>query len=621
MRRGTWILAVAGALAVQAGGAGAAEPGAPIRNGQGNGIPTRYMRPGTPSTTPAQPAAGPTKNYYEELFGDVQQLNAGPAPTASATTPKSAPTSGQRPASAPPVRALPLDDFGQTAPAPEAAKPDSPIIHATYDQKSAGDSNLIQPVRATAEGTSPAAAASLANSAGKQPQISVEWVKKSDINIGQECEIELVARNVGSGLASQVKLEATFPSTIRLTSVEPKPQTSTDKLQWTFDSLPAGGEKRVAIKMIPSRRGDLGTNAKVTFESQTAHVFKVEEPLLKIAIKGPKEVLLGDPASQMITISNPGTGVAHNVKLEALLTDGLEHPRGERLAIEIGSINPGDSQTVRIGLSAAKGGMQTLQVAASSSCDASAAAVEKISIIAPSLGIETTGPGLRYVGRSASYTIAVVNDGSVANNNVRVSHRVPEGFQFVSADRGGKYEPSQRTIHWFLGRMDPAQRSQVVCELTATKPGDFRHEVNVVSDAGVRAEHVLPAVVKGVASLSTEIVDLNDPVEVGSETAWEVRVKNEGSKAASNIAVACEIPEHVQLISAKGPTQAIADAKTVVFKGLPELAPGQQAIFRVHVKGLAEGTHRLRVRVTSSALDEPLLMEEATKFYLDTVKP
>lgn len=627
MRRGTWILAVAGALAVQAGGAGAAEPGAPIRYGQGNGIPTRYTRPGTPSATPTQPAAGPSKNYYEELFGDVQKLNAGPAPTAAASTPSAAATGGQRPASAPPVRALPPDDFSQAAkPAEaakttEAAKTENAIFHATYDNKSAGDSNYIQPVRATAEGPAPATVGSPANAVGKQPQISVEWVKKTDMNIGQECEIELVARNVGTGLASQVKLEATFPSSIRLTSVEPKPQTSADKLQWTFDALPAGSEKRIAIKMIPSRRGDLGTSAKVTFESQTAHVFKIEEPLLKIAIKGPKEVMLGDPASQMITISNPGTGVAHNVKLEALLTDGLEHPRGERLAIEIGSINPGDSQTVRIGLSAAKGGMQTLQVAASSSCDASAAAVEKISIIAPSLGIETTGPGLRYVGRSASYTIGVVNDGTVANNNVRVSHRVPEGFQFVSADRGGKYEPSQRTIHWFLGRMDAGQRSQVVCELTATTPGDFRHEVSVVSDAGVRAEHVLPAVVKGAASLSTEIVDLNDPVEVGAETAWEVRVKNEGSKAASNIAVVCEIPEHVQLISAKGPTQAIADAKTVVFKGLPELAPGQQAIFRVHVKGQAEGTHRLRARVTSSALDEPLMMEEATKFYLDTVKP
>ena len=97
-------------------------------------------------------------------------------------------------------------------------------------------------------------------------------------------------------------------------------------------------------------------------------------------------------------------------------------------------------------------------------------------------------------------------------------------------------------------------------------------------------------------------------------------MKNEGSKAASAIAVVCEIPEHVQLVSARGPTQAVANQRSVVFKGLPELAPGQQAIFRVQVKGQAEGTHRLRVRVTSGSLDEPLLMEEATKFYLDTAR-
>jgi hypothetical protein len=87
--------------------------------------------------------------------------------------------------------------------------------------------------------------------------------------------------------------------------------------------------------------------------------------------------------------------------------------------------------------------------------------------------------------------------------------------------------------------------------------------------------------------------------------------------AASTIAVACELPQGVELLSAKGPTEAAADKRTVLFKSLKQLAPGQQAVYRIHVKGSAEGVHRLRARVTSDSLDEPLLMEEATKFYAD----
>lgn len=630
MRRGTWILAVAGALTLPAAGAGAAEPGTPVGFGQ---VPTRYSRPTTPAaapktTAPKPPATTGDKNFYDELFGDVQLGTAtpttpaaAPAKTAAAKPAATAKAPSGRPASAPPNKQIPLDDQSKVF-AGTKGEDSGTVIQAGFDKGTQTESSFIQPVRATSEAPAPklASAAAPAVTQTTAPHLAVEWSKVGDINVGQECEVHLIARNTGSGPATQVKLEATFPTTVRLVSAEPKPEASSDKLVWSFESVPAGSEKKIAIKLIPSRRGDLGTSAQVSYAAQSSAVFKVEEPLLKVAIKGPKEVLLGDPASQMITISNPGTGVAHNVKLEAVMSEGLEHPRGERLTIEIGSINPGDSQMVRLGLSAAKGGVQSLQVAATSSSEASATAAEKISVIAPSLAVNVTGPGLRYVGRAATYTVNVVNDGTVANNNVRATYKVPEGFQFVSADRGGKYDAGQRTIHWFLGRMEGGQTSQVTCELTALGQGDFQHLCSVISDSGVKAEGTVATSVKGAASLSTEIVDLNDPVEVGVETAWEIRVKNEGSKAASNIAVVCELPDHVQVISAKGPTQGVADQKMIVFKGLPQLAPGQQAIFQVLVKGVAEGSHRLRARVTSDSLDEPLMMEEATKFYADSAQ-
>jgi hypothetical protein len=241
----------------------------------------------------------------------------------------------------------------------------------------------------------------------------------------------------------------------------------------------------------------------------------------------------------------------------------------------------------------------------------------KINVIAPSLQVAVHGPGLRYKGRNATYSLKITNDGTVPNSNVRVSHRVPDGFQFVSADRGGKYESAQKTVHWFLGRVDAGQTVQLNCELTAAALGEFNHLIAVNSDSGVEARAQLATRVDGAASLDTEIVDLDDPVEIGGEAAWEVRVRNDGSKSAANIVVVCELPAGVELLTAKGPTESVADAKNLLFKSLSQLAPGQQAIYRVHVRGVTEGTHRLRARITSDALDQPVSIEEATKFYAD----
>jgi uncharacterized membrane protein len=224
---------------------------------------------------------------------------------------------------------------------------------------------------------------------------------------------------------------------------------------------------------------------------------------------------------------------------------------------------------------------------------------------------------LRYKGRNAKYTLTVTNDGSVANNNIRVSQVVSEGFKFVSADRSGKYDASTKSVQWFIGRLEPGQNAKVTCELNATALGDFAHTVAVLSDSGVRAEAKIETKVDGIASLTMELVDIDDPVETGVETMYEIRVKNEGSKPASGVSIACELPAGMELITAKAPVDAIVEGRQILFKSLDQVAPGSQAVFKIHVKGIEEGSHRMKVRMTGGGLTEPVVREEVTKVYSD----
>lgn len=449
------------------------------------------------------------------------------------------------------------------------------------------------------------------------PSISLRWEKHTDINVGQECECRLILKNNGDGLADDVIVDAHFPSSVRLTAAMPRPSNTHGHLSWNFETLQPGVEKTIRIRMIPHERGALPTMAYVRFTGASSGSFQVEEPMLQLSLKGPKQVMVGDPASQIITVSNPGSGVANNVKIESNIPQGLEHVRGESLVMDIGSLNPGETRTLRLALAAVSGGNHTVKITAQADAALTQSATADIHVVAPSIKVSLEGPSLRYIGRNAQYTLSVLNDGAAASNNVRVVHRIPEGFEFASADEGGKYDPSGRTASWFVGRLEPGQSTRLNVVLLPVKLGDYVHRAGVVSEHGAKSTAEFETQVEGTASLVLEIVDRDDPVEVGVETAYEVRVRNDGSKAAKNVALSCELPQGVTLIRAKGPTEHIAENGLVVFKNIGQLQPEKTAIYRVHLKGRVEGNHRFRARLASDSIREPLIFEELTRFYGD----
>src|SRR6185369_6562492 len=136
--------------------------------------------------------------------------------------------------------------------------------------------------------------------------------------------------------ARDIVVEAFLPKTVRLVHAEPVPGDTRDHLTWVFDSLDAGAERTMEITLIPIRRGDVATTATVRFSGVATASFKVEEPQLAVAIAGPKDVVVGETTTQMITVSNSGTGVAHEVIVHASIPEGLEHQRGKSVELAIG---------------------------------------------------------------------------------------------------------------------------------------------------------------------------------------------------------------------------------------------------------------------------------------------
>ncbi|HVJ69265.1 MAG TPA: CARDB domain-containing protein [Caulifigura sp.] len=523
-----------------------------------------------------------------------------------------------------PEPAAPMAEAGSPVVEPQAdpfeeppVKPPVRTVKAS-PPRSAAPSLLDLPAAAPAQGPAAAVRQEYITSTPEKSSNSgatAEWVKKSEIAIGQECLCELVVKNRTDLAVRDVEVEAYFPANVQLVGTAPSPTRGQSSLIWKFESLNPGEAQTIAIRMVPRERGNIATQAYVRFSNAASGSFSVAEPMLAVELAGPHEVMIGETASHTVTIRNPGTGTAANVKVEARIPQGLEHSRGSRLMLDLGSLNPGESRPVRLALAAVTGGRHVIEVKAHADGDIVQAAASEVMVVAPRLKADVQGPGLRYLGRRAVYTLSVTNDGSANTENVRVMHKIPEGFEYVSSDKGATYSAANRMLSWYVGTMNTGETAQAHVTLEAKVLGAATHFIRATSEHGVVADAQVTTQVEGTPSLVVEITDLDDPVETGVETGYEIRVKNEGSAPAERVALNCELPMGCRFVSAAGAVSHAARGQMVEFRPIGRIAPGETVKYQVLIRGEVAGNLRFRTHLTSDSITDPLTSEELTKFY------
>jgi uncharacterized repeat protein (TIGR01451 family) len=241
-------------------------------------------------------------------------------------------------------------------------------------------------------------------------------------------------------------------------------------------------------------------------------------------------------------------------------------------------------------------------------------------ILAAKLELVVSGPKLRYIDRQATYQLKVSNPGSVPAPSVTVNEVVPAGFKFRAASDGGRWDDAARTVSWQVGDLLPGQSREVSLELVAAASGEHRLQASAItSRGGVRTEAVALTRVEGTSALVIEVADVDDPIEVDSETAYEIRVVNAGTKLETNVELSCTLPENVELKGARtiGGLRHRHEGREVIFEPVLRLAPKADVVYRVLVRGTTAGDVRFRARVRADGMSEPITREESTRFYND----
>ena len=111
------------------------------------------------------------------------------------------------------------------------------------------------------------------------------------------------------------------------------------------------------------------------------------------------------------------------------------------------------------------------------------------------------------------------------------------------------------------------------------------------------------------------LVDTKDPVEVDSETQYEIILRAQGSAPVTNVRIATTVPPELAITRIQGPVDHVKAGQKITYE-LLDLPAGKDTVYRIHCRGVKAGDIRFRVELTADQLTAgPLIEEESTNVY------
>ncbi len=551
----------------------------------------------------------------------IPSLQGSTAPTLAAPPMLGSPTVGQRPSGAG-FASSPQAGIGDTGtlrqgsigPAARVAALPNPNfqqsqagLQATNYEQSAGQ---LDP---TATHSSPG---DRRLEGAQSPSVIIQKRAPAEVKVGKPASFVIHVQNVGSAEALDVTVYDRIPRGMRLIDASPAPVMQGDMLLWQLGAMAAGDERTVTMQLIPEQEGELGSVARVSFEAAASVRTISTRPELKIVQRAPEKVLIGQQLEIELEVSNPGSGEATGVILQEDVPDGLEHPKGRQLDNRIGTLAPGEKRRQVLRLRAVTPGVVENRIQLLGDDGLADEHVVAVQVVAPELKIGLVGPAKRFLERQATYQLQIANVGTAPATNVEIAVQLDRGFTFVSTDNQGQYDPTRHTVFWSLAQLPEGGSGAVPLTLLPVEEGQRAINIEARADLGAVAKSDRSITVDAFAELDFQITNPGGPIEIGSETAYEIKVQNTGTKNDTNVRMQLQLPPALELISADG------DAETdgrglVVFRPRPQLAAGGEATYRVRVRGVAPGTHLVKAVVISDQLTVPVTKEESTRVYAD----
>ncbi|CAN5317382.1 hypothetical protein BH09SUM1_BH09SUM1_21660 [soil metagenome] len=441
----------------------------------------------------------------------------------------------------------------------------------------------------------------------------------SEVSAGRAFHYTIKATNVSKNvqLRNVVVKEAVAPNVTVTNSSVPRTG-SGDYVTYALGTLQPGESKTIDVEAHSDAEGEIVICVSADYEPFICWTAKITRPEITVKKSGPASVSLCDPIIYQVVVTNTGSGVAHSVKLTDSLPDGVVTTDGRTSIDEtIGDLNPGESDTITINAKPTRtGSFSNRAIAMGEGIEVPSNDVVTV-VTAPKLTITKNAPSADYASYASDnfdYTIVVTNTGDGDAKNTTITDTLPAGLSFVSASNGGTGSGSSAT--WNLGTLAPSESREVKITVVGTQSGQQCNVVKATAECAPPVEARSCVQIVTVAGVLLEVIDTKDPIRVGEEETFEIRVTNQGDTVLTGINIDAVL-EAMEYISATGPTAAQGSGQTITFNTLPTLAAKASQSWTVKAKTLQAADARFLVNMHADQIDadRPVRETESTTIY------
>jgi hypothetical protein len=436
-----------------------------------------------------------------------------------------------------------------------------------------------------------------------------------EVQLNAPFDYTITVSNTTDNSATNVVVTEHLAKHYKALKTSPKAVLEDHKLIWRMGTIPARSARQITVRGIGTQASLVQHCSTMTYTTEACAQTKVVEPALALAMTVPTAVGLCDAIPMKLVVKNIGTGPAKGTKIQGPLPAGLATEDDQRqLALDVGTLAPGQSREFSINLKATKTGTyQNLLVATGAGGLETQSNVTHTTVGNAVLVIDKSGPSRRYLERPAVYQITITNTGNMTAQNVHLEDTIPTGMRCISVDRGGAQH--QGRIVWDLPSLRPNDSHSVRVAYESDQEGTFSSSATVTADCVPAASDSATLLVKGIAALLVELIDIEDPIELGEHETYVITTTNQGTTVGTNISIVCILEDNVEYSSSSGPTTASVQGNTVTFRPLARLEAKTEASWHVVVKAKKPGDVRFKVAVNSDQLSRPVTETEATELY------
>jgi len=359
-------------------------------------------------------------------------------------------------------------------------------------------------------------------------------------------------------------------------------------------------------------------------------------PDLSISKTGtPSLVAPGGLITYTLTISNSGPGVATSIRVTDTLPTGTAFVSvagsgwtcaqvSGTVVCSLAVLSPGAASPITIRATAplTSGTLVNTASVASSGADPvttnNSASVTTTVISAADLAITLTDtPDPTSPGSTVTYTLNVVNNGSITANLVAVTDTLPAGTTFLSASGTG-WLCSLSSGIVICTRPTLAVGSAPAIVLRLTAPNISTTLTNSAS-VGSATVDPIPAnnsattttTLVSDADLSLAITDTPDPAGMNDNVTYALQVTNLGPSPATTVTLTNTLPAAATFVSASGSGWTCNQAGGTVTCTMGSLAVGGAPQVNITVKAPASSTTLTDSASVSSAISDPNLVDNS----------